>query len=164
MNSDTVWIEGVGFLLKHKDGQFTWRSGAYSSTKVKFASSCIISITLETVTACHEGGELSGVCYTFNDGDLDTKWGLLNPFERGLDVTNLPKVISAGKLLPYTKEGDARAFIYASLEEQDKGEKGRGRDRGRGKCRGRGKGNSNSNSKSKSKRKTINNILVLLVK
>mgnify|MGYP007134775529 CR=1 FL=1 len=73
MDNDTAWVEGAVLLLKHKDGQFTWQSGAYSSTKVMLTSSRIISITLETVTACHDGDELSRVRYTFNDGDLDTK-------------------------------------------------------------------------------------------
>ena len=31
MDSDTMWVKGAVLLLKHKDGQFTWRSGAYSS-------------------------------------------------------------------------------------------------------------------------------------
>ena len=51
-------------------------------------------------------------------------------FERSLDLTYFPKVIFAGKL-PYIKEGGARAFIYASLEEQGEGEKGHGRGKGR---------------------------------
>lgn len=73
MNSDTAWVERVVLLVKHTDGRFTWRSGAHSSTKVKLAFLRIILITPETVTACHEGDELSGVRYTFNNGDLDTK-------------------------------------------------------------------------------------------
>ena len=28
MDSDTSWVEEVVFLLKHKDGHFTWQSGA----------------------------------------------------------------------------------------------------------------------------------------
>ena len=104
MDSDTSWVEEVVFLLKHKDGHFTWQSGAYSSIKVKLASSRIILITPGTVTACHESDELSGVRYTFNDGNLDTKWGLLILFERDLDLKELPKVVSVRKL-PYTKEG-----------------------------------------------------------
>ena len=99
------------------------------------ASSRIVSITPETVTACHEGDELSGVRYAFNDGDLDTKGGLLNPFERGLDLTAISRRLS-GKL-HYTKEDGARAFIYATLEEQGEFEKGRGKGRGRGTGRGK---------------------------
>lgn len=52
---------------------------------MKLASSRIILITPEIVTACHESDELSGVRYIFDAGGLDTKGGLLNPFERDLD-------------------------------------------------------------------------------
>lgn len=31
MNSDSAWIEGVVLLLKHNDGQFTWRSVVHIS-------------------------------------------------------------------------------------------------------------------------------------
>ena len=84
-DSDTAWVEGAVLLLKHKDGQFTWQSGANCKLveQSKTGSfSRIILITPETVTACHDDDELYGVRYTFNNGDLDTKWGLLNLFER----------------------------------------------------------------------------------
>ena len=100
---------------------------------MKLASLCIISIAPETVTSCHE-----------NDGDLDTKWELLNPFECGWDLRFLPKVVSAEKLSD-TKEGGARAFIYASLEEQGEGDEPWQGQRSRG----------IGNSKGKSKRKII---------
>ena len=99
-----------------------------------------------------------GSVIVFTDGDLDTKWELLDLFESDLNLTGFPKVVSARKL-PYTTEGGARVFIDASLEEQGESEKGRGRSRGRGRGRGRGKsrsrgrGRGRGNSKSKSKSK-----------
>ena len=105
-------VSGRVLLIKHKPDGYTWRSGAYSQSRLTNISvKHIIAIKPSaTTTTFNDRGNLTGVKYTFG-GELDEAFGALDPgsWKKG----SLAQIQTAGNI-PYKNRDGADSFTYES--------------------------------------------------